>query len=197
MSTHVDDRHGTALLVIDVQNDFCAGGALAVPGSDAVVAALNRHIESAVAGHMPIYASRDWHPPVTRHFRTSGGPWPVHCVRETEGARFHPALHLPDSAIVISKGTDPASAGYSAFEGRTPEGTALLADLHERGVERLLVGGLATDYCVKASVLDALAAGLSVAVLEDAVAGVEARPGDTERAMTEMRVRGAHIRRAN
>jgi len=179
-----------ALLIVDVQNDFCPGGALAVPRGDRVIPPLNQYIATAVAGHVPIYASRDWHPSGSRHFKPYG-EWPPHCVQGTDGARFHPDLHLPSSAIILTKGDDPNAAGYSAFEGRTGSGTSFLDELRERGIDRLFVGGLATDYCVKHSVLDALRAGMRVTVLEDAVAGVEVQPGDSSRAMTEMLDAGA------
>ena len=181
----------SALLVVDVQNDFCTGGALAVPESDRVVGAMNRHLANAVADDVPIYASRDWHPPRTAHFKPFGGEWPVHCVQHSPGAEFHPELQLPSSTIVITKGETADAAGYSAFEGTTPEGRTLLADLRRRGVTHLYVGGLATDYCVRASVLDALDAGLRVTVLADAIAGVDVTPGDSTRARQEMQARGA------
>jgi nicotinamidase/pyrazinamidase len=180
-----------ALLVVDVQNDFCTGGALAVSGSERVVDALNQHIAEASAAGATIYASRDWHPATTTHFKQFGGPWPAHCVQDTAGARFHPDLRLPSDAVVITKGADPLNAGYSAFEGRTGDGRPLAADLQARGIQHLYVGGLATDYCVRHSVLDALAAGLDVTVLEDAVAGVDARQSTD--ALAEMRRQGAHI----
>jgi nicotinamidase/pyrazinamidase len=183
----------TGLLVVDVQNDFCPGGALAVRGGDRVIPPLNRYIDEAVAQGHPVYASRDWHPPVTRHFQAYGGEWPVHCVADSSGAAFHDDLRLPPSAIVITKGEDPDHPGYSAFHGRTPDGKPLLADLRARGVEHLMVGGLATDYCVKQSVLDALASGFQVTVLGDAVAGVDVAPGDSERALAEMRAAGAKV----
>lgn len=183
----------SALLIVDVQNDFCPGGALAVPNGDRVVPVLNRVIGSLGARQVPIYASRDWHPPETRHFKTRGGPWPPHCVAGTEGARFHPDLRLPAEATILSKGTEPASDGYSAFEGRTPAGTTLADELGRRGVRHLYVGGLATDYCVKHSVLDALKAGLRVSVLTDAVAGVNVQPGEAERALEEMQAAGARL----
>ncbi len=183
----------TALLIVDVQNDFCPGGALAVPGGDLVVAALNRHIAVAVARGVPIYASRDWHPRVTSHFQPYGGLWPVHCVQGTAGAQFHPDLRLPASVIVVTKGEDPGRAGYSVFEGRTGEGNSFAKDLLERKIDRLRVGGLATDYCVKASVLDALSAGLDVTILGDAIAGVDVEAGDSDRAISEMRDAGARV----
>jgi nicotinamidase/pyrazinamidase len=185
------DRSG--LLIVDVQNDFCAGGALAVAGSARVISSLNRRIEEATAADVPIFASRDWHPAVTTHFTSFGGPWPVHCVAGTTGAAFHPELRLPRDAIIVSKGQRPESPGYSAFEGRTDDGTALAEELRKRGITHLYVGGLATDYCVRHSVLDALAAGLRVTVLRDAIAGVDLQPGDAQRAIDEMRARGAEL----
>lgn len=188
-----DGQHTSALLVVDVQNDFCTGGALAVPNSERVVEALNRHIAQATARELPVYASRDWHPPGTAHFKDYGGEWPVHCVQHSEGARFHSDLRLPPAAIVITKGDRADEAGYSAFDGHTAAGEALLSDLQARGVTHLYVGGLATDYCVRASVLDALASGLDVTVLSDAVAGVDVTPGDSARALDTMRSQGAHL----
>jgi nicotinamidase/pyrazinamidase len=184
----------SALLVVDVQNDFCPGGALPVPGGDRVVPVLNRRIDEAAARGWPVYASRDWHPPRTSHFAAYGGPWPPHCVRGTEGAAFHPQLRLPDSTVVITKGQAPDSHGYSAFEGVTEQGRSLLADLRARGIEHLYVGGLATDYCVRHSVLDALQADLRVTVLGDAIAGVDVQPDDSRRAIDEMRQAGAEIK---
>jgi nicotinamidase/pyrazinamidase len=182
-----------ALLLVDVQQDFCPGGALAVPAGDRVIAPLNRHIEEALERGTPIYASRDWHPPVTNHFKIYGGEWPVHCVRDTAGARFHPDLRLPVSTIVITKGDAPDTAGYSALQGHTPDGKTLLADLRDRGIDALHVGGLATDYCVKSSVLDAVSKGLTVTLLEDAIAGVDRHPGDSAAAIAEMRAAGAIV----
>lgn len=176
-----------ALLVVDVQNDFCAGGALAVPGSARVVERLNAYIADASARGLPVYASRDWHPATTSHFQAFGGTWPVHCVQGTPGAQFHPALRLPHDVIVVSKGDDPTRHGYSAFDGHTADGTAFHDDLRRRGISHLYVGGLATDYCVMHSAIDAARADLQVTVLEDAVAGVDAQPGDSTRAVAAMR----------
>ncbi|HUE86099.1 MAG TPA: isochorismatase family protein [Vicinamibacterales bacterium] len=186
-------REHSALLVVDVQNDFCTNGALAVPGSERVIEAINRHISHAVARGWPVYASRDWHPAQTTHFQQYGGQWPVHCVQDSPGARFHPDLHLPDDVMVVTKGDRADEPGYSAFEGRTPDGTALVDDLGRRGIAHLYVGGLATDYCVRASALDALDAGLRVTLLEDAVAGVDLTPGDAARALDELRGRGTEL----
>ncbi len=183
----------SALLIVDVQKDFCPGGTLPVPEGDLVVPALNRHIATATARGWTVYASRDWHPANSRHFLPAGGPWPPHCVQGTDGAAFHPGLRLPASAIIISKGQDPDRSGYSALEGTTPAGRTFLADLRECQIGHLYVGGLATDYCVKHSVIDALEAGLEVTVLGDAIAGVDAHPGDSAEAMAAMRAAGAEF----
>src|SRR5262245_53436633 len=183
----------SALLVVDVQNDFVPGGALGVPGGDRVVSAINRYIDQAVKSGMTVYASRDWHPAVTSHFKPYGGPWPVHCVQNTPGAAFHPDLKLPAAAIIVTKGTDPEKPGYSAFDGEVSPGKSFLADLRDRKIDHLYVGGLATDYCVRQSVLSALADKLKVTVLEDAVAGVDA--DDSVNALTEMRQQGAGMAR--
>jgi nicotinamidase/pyrazinamidase len=181
----------SALLLVDVQRDFCPGGALPVARGDEVIGPLNQYMNDAVAHATPIYASRDWHPAITNHFKIYGGDWPVHCVQHTVGAEFHPNLRLPESTIVITKGDTPDTAGYSAFDGHTPEGKTFLDDLRSRGIDQLLVGGLATDYCVKHSVLDALSAGLEVRLLQKAIAGVDVQPGDSARAIAEMRDAGA------
>ncbi len=176
----------SALLLVDVQTDFCPGGALAVPGGDLVVPVLNEYIARFRAEALPVLASRDWHPPETRHFATGGGPWPPHCVRETPGAAFHPGLDLPAGAAIVTKGTSPHDDGYSAFEGSDDAGRPLVERLRTQGVERLYVGGLATEYCVRASVLDALGHGFETIVLLDAVRGIDVRHGDVARALDEM-----------
>jgi nicotinamidase/pyrazinamidase len=182
-----------ALLVVDMQKDFCPGGALAVPGADRIVPSLNRYLADARARDMPVYASRDWHPPVTSHFKEFGGEWPPHCVQGSEGARFHADLRLPSDAIVIAKGDDPSAAGYSAFEGHTADGATLLSDLQHRHVTRLYVSGVATDYCVRATALDALRNGFDVRILSDAIAGIDLDPGDVDRALGELTQAGARM----
>ena len=182
-----------ALLVVDVQNDFCPGGALAVPDGDRVVAPLNRAMAIFAAAHLPVLASRDWHPARSAHFQPCGGPWPVHCVQDTPGAELHPRLRLPDTTILLSKGMDETRDGYSAFDGMTETGRPLAEVLRERTVNHLYVGGLATDYCVRATVLEALERGFAVTLLVDAVAGVDVQPGDSERALTEMKTAGARM----
>jgi nicotinamidase/pyrazinamidase len=182
-----------ALLVVDVQKDFCAGGTLAVPGGDRVVPVLNRRVGAFDRRGALVLASRDWHPAETAHFRDGGGTWPPHCVAASDGAAFHDDLELPDGTVVVSKGIGPTEDGYSAFEGRTGAGLALLDALHQRQITRLYVGGLATDYCVKHSVLDALGHGFEVTVLIDAIAAVDLRPGDGAAALEAMAAAGARL----
>jgi nicotinamidase/pyrazinamidase len=184
----------TALLVIDVQNDFCAGGALEVRGGDRVVPPLNTMIARAAARHDPVYATRDWHPPGTHHFKAYGGTWPVHCVAGSPGAQFHPDLKLSEQATIITKGDTHNDEGYSAFEGHTADGRSLADELSRQRIQRLIVGGLTTDYCVRHSVLDALREGFGVVLLTDAVAAVNLDPADGERALEEMTRAGAELR---
>jgi nicotinamidase/pyrazinamidase len=184
---------GSALLIEDVQNDFCSGGALTVPGGDEVVPVLNRYIDMFLGQGLPVFASRDWHPAESSHFSDYGGIWPVHCVQGSDGARFHPELNLPDAVVVISKGMDPAEDGYSSFEAFSDEGKGFSESLEERGVRHLFVGGLATDYCVRNTVLEALKKGFSVTLLIDAVRGVDLKPGDSESAIREMVLAGAVV----
>lgn len=176
-----------ALIVVDVQNDFCPGGALAVAQGDEVVAPLNRLINEFLEQGEPVFKSRDWHPKRTRHFAAYGGAWPVHCVQNTKGAEFHPEL-IDDMHIrVISKGLGDEDS-YSAFDG-----TDLALQLYRLGVKEVWVGGLATDYCVKNTVLDARKEGFRVRALENAMRPVELKPGDGQRAIEEMRKAGAEI----
>jgi nicotinamidase/pyrazinamidase len=180
-----------ALIVVDVQNDLCPGGSLAVPEGDAVVPVLNEYMSRAADAGIPIFASRDWHPPVTRHFAAQGGPWPPHCVQKTRGAEFHPDLRLPPGTVVVSKGMSAEDQGYSALEAVLPDGQSLVDALRADGVTHVYVGGLATDYCVRATVLDALREGFSTSVLVDASRPVDVQPGDGERALNEMLAAGA------
>ena len=182
-----------ALLVVDVQLDFCPGGALPVPDGDAVVAVLNRYISLFWQRGSQIFASRDWHPALSSHFREYGGSWPAHCVQGTPGALFHPQLLLPKGTIVISKGTTRWDEGYSALQGVTDNGTPCPMLLRHLATDRICVGGLATDYCVKESVFDALREGFAVTLLADAVRPVELKPGDGERAVRQMREAGAAV----
>lgn len=176
-----------ALIVVDVQNDFCPGGALAVAHGDEVVEPLNQVIDEFLERGAPVYKSRDWHPPKTKHFAIHGGTWPVHCVQNTKGAEFHPALRDDPRIKVISKGLGDTDC-YSAFDE-----TDLASQLHDQAIEEVIVGGLATDYCVKNTVLDALRHGFKVKALRNAMRAVDVQPGDGERAIEEMRAAGADI----
>jgi putative nicotinate phosphoribosyltransferase len=176
-----------ALLVVDVQRDFLPGGALGVPEGDRVLAPIGRLLDTARAAGATIVASRDWHPAGHVSFAAQGGPWPDHCVAGTPGAELHPDLDLTD-VRVLDKGTDVAVDAYSAFDG-----TGLLEILRERGVQRVVVCGLATDYCVRATALDALEGGLDVTVATDAVAAVDVQAGDGERTLAELRQTGATL----
>ena len=180
-------QEGRALIVVDVQNDFCPGGSLAVERGDEVVEPLNRLIKEFLEQGLPVYKSRDWHPPTTKHFADYGGTWPVHCVQGTAGAEFHKDLLDDPRVRVVSKGLGDED-NYSAFDG-----TDLAAQLREAGVREVWVGGLATDYCVKNTVLDALRQGFRVRAVSDAMRAVNLRPGDDERALEEMRAAGAEV----
>lgn len=186
-------RHDSALIVIDIQNDFCSKGALPVKDGDAVVPVLNRYIELFEAAGKSVFATRDWHPEKTKHFKKYGGKWPVHCVQGTIGAEFHKDLKLPEDAIIISTGDSPDDEGYSGIQGRDHSGRLLSQALKDSGISHIFVGGLATDYCVKETVLDGLREGFKVTVLEDAVKGVDVQKGDSERALKEMREKGAKM----
>ena len=184
-----------ALVIVDVQNDFCPGGALGVKDGDQVVPVLNRYAERFAARGAPIFASRDWHPARTRHFKAYGGLWPPHCVQGTPGAEFHPGLRLPGPTMILSKGMDPETDAYSAFQGELEDGTPFAAALAAEGIQRLFIGGLATDYCVRATALDALKESFEVVVLEDGSRAVDVNPGDGDRALDEMRAAGAVLTR--
>lgn len=179
-------RTGDALLVVDVQNDFCPGGALPVEEGDRVVPVLNRWLRAARERGIPVYASRDWHPLGHPSFAEAGGPWPVHCVQDTHGAAFHTELELPDDAVLVAKGVRFDVDQYSAFHE-----TGLADRLRRDGVSRLFVAGLALDVCVRATVLDALRAGLEVRVLVDATRPVAEEDGRS--ALQEMEAAGAFL----
>jgi len=176
---------GDALFVVDMQNDFVSGS-LAVPGAGAIVPTLNRYIAAFVRQSLPVFATRDWHPPDHCSFRERGGTWPTHCVAGTEGAQFVPGLALPADAIVVSKATAVDREAYSTFSG-----TDLDRQLRARGIGRIFIGGLATDYCVVETVRDARQLGYAVCVLGDATRAVNLHPGDGAKAADAMRRAGA------
>lgn len=177
---------GRALVIVDFQNDFCPGGALAVPGGDAIADRLNAL--TASGDYDLVVATRDWHPPDHGSFAEQGGPWPVHCVAGTPGAELHPALGREPIDVVVDKGQDRETEGYSGFEG-----TDLAGILREHGSDHVTVVGLATDYCVKNTALDALREGFPVTVDSTAVRGVEVHAGDSQRALDDVRAAGASV----
>lgn len=181
------------LVVVDVQVDFCPGGALPVRHGDSVIDPINRLLQSAAAQNTPVIATRDWHPPNSTHFTTGGGAWPPHCVAGTRGAAFHPGLRIPLMAIVVSKGVTETEDGYSGFDGTDTAGSSLYSLLHSHGVNQILVCGLATDYCVRETALDASQYGFSTFVVQDAIASVDIRQGDGQRALQELRDAGVYL----
>ena len=180
------DKDKDALIIVDVQRDFCSGGALPVPDGEKIIPTLNKYIEKFSKAGALIVATRDWHPPNHISFKDHGGIWPTHCVQGTIGAEFHPDLRLPREVKVVSKATSADKEAYSGFDG-----TNLERELKDAGIKRVFVGGLATDYCVKSTVLDALRLGFETILLIDAIKGVDVNPGDSERAIEEMIKRGA------
>jgi nicotinamidase/pyrazinamidase len=184
MSRILVDPETDALIIVDVQNDFCPGGALAVPGGDEVVPVINRLLEQRWLS----VATMDWHPAEHSSFEPHGGPWPPHCVQHTPGAELHRELDASKVQFVITKGSSPDQDAYSGFQG-----TELARTLRDRGVHRVVVCGIATDYCVKATAQDALHEGFEVLLLEDAIRGVEVQLGDCQQAIEELRQAGAMV----
>ncbi len=174
-----------ALVIVDVQNDFCPGGTLAVPQGDDVIKPLNKMIAYARQHNWLIVASRDWHPMVTNHFQEYGGLWPIHCVKDTKGAEFHSDLKV-DEITVVSKATEPDQDGYSAFNGYKDDGQTLKEFFESNDIKKVYIGGLATDYCVKASAVDAVKLGFETFLLLDVCRAVNLKPGDGEEAVKEM-----------
>ncbi|MGK2849955.1 MAG: isochorismatase family protein [Candidatus Limnocylindrales bacterium] len=192
----------TALVIVDLQNDFAdPGGGLSVAGGDVIVHTVNGEVARAIAAGATVVATQDWHPESTPHFAKDGGIWPVHCVADTWGAALHPDLDLPEHAPRVRKGVE-GEDGYSGFTMRDPmtgkgQPTALHALLRDRAIERVVVVGLATDYCVKATALDAASLGYATTLLTDAIAAVDLAPGDGERAIQEMRAAGVALERGS
>ena len=189
----------TALLVVDVQHDFAdPAGSLAVPGAEEVIPVMNAEIALAQEAGATIAYTQDWHPAATPHFARDGGVWPVHCVGGTPGAELHPALHLAEGALFTRKGSG-GQDGYSAFSVRDPvagevTSTGLEGELRARGIDRVVIAGLATDYCVKETGLDAVRLGFEAAVLTGAVRAVDLAPGDGERALRALAEHGVEMR---
>lgn len=192
----IEYDEATALIVVDVQNDFAQpGGSLYVSGGEDVVPVINAEIERARSKGALVVYTQDWHPPDTPHFAKDGGIWPVHCVRDTPGADLHPDLHV--AGEVIRKGTG-GEDGYSGFTVRDPKSgdetkTELETLLRERGIRRSVVVGLATDYCVKETAIDSVTSGFDTVVLSAAIRPVDLEPGDGERAIEAMTAAGAAV----
>ena len=176
-----------ALVIVDFQNDFTPGGALAVPDGDRIAGRLNAL--AAFGDYDLVVATRDWHPPDHGSFAAQGGIWPEHCVAGTHGAELHAALEAERVDVIVDKGRDPSTEGYSGFDG-----TDLASILRERGIDRVTGAGLATDYCVRATALDALRAGFAVTLDTAASRGIDAEPGDVERALEDVRAAGGEVR---
>ena len=179
-------KNSDALLITDIQKDFLPGGALPIENGNEIIPVLNDYVKRFWNAKGHVLASRDWHPSNHVSFKAQGGPWPPHCVQETTGAKFSPDLKLPQHTIVISKATNPDREAYSAFDG-----TSLAHELHALGVKRLFVGGLATDYCVVNTVVDARKLGFETVFLIDASLGINVEPGDVDRAIETMLKNGA------
>jgi len=180
-----------ALLVVDIQNDFCPAGALGIPEGDKIVPLINKYLKVFAKKKLPILVTRDWHPAKTGHFKDFGGIWPAHCIQNTPGAAFHPALKLPAGVILLYKGMDPLEDSYSAFHAEDTSGRSLLKILRMLGIREIYIAGLATDYCIKYSTLDALKNGFKVKILSDAVKGVDLKPKDSQKALKEIIKKGA------
>ncbi|HEY5705950.1 MAG TPA: isochorismatase family protein [Terrimicrobiaceae bacterium] len=179
--TAIELGEGDALVIVDVQNDFLPGGALAVPHSDEILPVVNGYIAAFELCGLPIYMTRDWHPPDHCSFREFGGPWPTHCVADSYGAAFSTELKFASSFTIVSKATTSDLEYYSDFGTTNFE-----ANLRAAGASRLFIGGLATDYCVLSTVRDALALGFKTHLLLDAIRGVDVQPGDSQKAEQEM-----------
>jgi nicotinamidase/pyrazinamidase len=177
---------GSALIVVDMQNDFMDGGVLAVPGSKSIVPTINRYMETFHNRSLPIYATRDWHPQNHISFRDRGGPWPPHCVMFTEGASFFNQLKFPNETEVVSKAMKPDEEAYSGFQG-----TDLASRLKKRGINRIFISGVATEYCVLSTAIDGVKNGFVVYLLSDAVKGIRER--DVSAAMLKMKDAGVNI----
>jgi nicotinamidase/pyrazinamidase len=178
-----------ALIVVDVQNDFCPGGKLGVKDGDKVVKPLNQYIRFFSRHKLPVFATRDWHPEKTRHFKIFGGLWPVHCVENTRGASFRKDLKIPFGTGILSKGMDPRKEGYSVFSAEDSRGRGLLRILRALKIKEIYIGGLTTEYCIRYTVLDALKYGFKTAFLADAVMPVNLQEG--KKVIKELKKAGA------
>jgi nicotinamidase/pyrazinamidase len=178
-----------ALIVVDVQNDFCPGGKLGVKDGDRVVKPLNQYIRIFRRHKLPVFATRDWHPKKTKHFKIFGGLWPVHCVQNTRGASFRKDLKIPSDTHILSKGMDPRKEGYSVFSAEDAQGRGLLRILRRLKIKEIYIGGLTTEYCIRYTVLDALKYRFKTVFLVDAIIPVNPREG--KKVVKELKKAGA------
>lgn len=179
---------GDALMIVDLQNDFLPGGSLEVPGANALIPVLNRYIIRFHTHRLPVIATRDWHPPDHCSFVQQGGPWPPHCIAGSAGAAFHADLALPAETHIVSKATSRDTDAYSGFSG-----TGLRDLLQSLHIQRIFVGGVTTEYCVRNTVTDALRLGYAVIVLQDAIQAINRQPGDSRQALDDMIAHGATL----
>lgn len=181
-----------ALVVVDIQNDFCPGGALGVQEGDQIIPVLNQYVALFLKHQIPVFVSRDWHPKETKHFKQAGGPWPPHCIQGTDGAAFHPDFRIPAETTILSKGTDPDADGYSVFEAHDSKHKSFNELLQAKDIDELYIGGIATDYCVRTTSLDALENSYKVNILTDAIKGVAHE--DSKRAIEEIVARNGKLK---
>lgn len=185
-------KSNKALLIVDMQNDFCPGGVLSVPDGDRIIPTVNKYIQLFQQKQLPLFFSRDWHPSETIHFQEKGGPWPPHCIQGTKGAEFHPDLKIPENAVILSKGMDPNLDSYSVFEAFDEDLLSFPELLRKQEITELFIGGMATDYCVRSTSLDALKQGLNIHVLVDAVKGID--PINSNKTLEEIQSEGGDLK---
>jgi nicotinamidase-related amidase len=193
MAPQIKPEPGDVLIITDMQNCFLPGGSLPVTAGDSIIGPLNTAIDVFAAAGLPVIFTRDWHPPNHCSFRVRGGPWPPHCVQDTEDAAFSRELHITSNPIVISKALDPDKEQYSAYHGRDEAGATMADHLRRLKPQRVFIGGVATEYCVFNTVLDMLKDGYHVSVFQDGVKPVDVNPGDGENALETMEKRGARL----
>jgi len=193
MDPQIKLEPGDVLIITDMQNCFLPGGSLPVTLGDSIIGPLNHALDVFAAAGLPVIFTRDWHPPDHCSFRVRGGPWPVHCVRDTEDAAFSPRLNIPSKPIVISKAVDPDKEQYSAYFGHDEAGLTMADNLRALKPSRIFIGGVATEYCVFNTVMDMLKDKYNVYVFEDGVKPVDVNPGDGQAALEKMEKRGARV----
>ena len=176
----------TALIIVDVQNDFCDNGSLPVPNAEQIIPGINKIIEYFHSSFLPVYATRDWLPIDHCSFKSNGGLWPMHCVQQTKGSQIHPELLIDNRVTIIDKGADKDKEAYSGFDG-----TDFSQELRKKNISKVIITGLATDYCINWTTIGALNNGFSATVISDLIRGIDLKPGDCKNAINEMSKSGA------